>query len=371
MTDEANAVASDATASETVQSDDAIQSTPEVDSKPAASAREAVERAFASVAEPPKTERARDEAGRFTKADDKPTPKADAGPVDPLKADAKPTEPLKAEPPKLTEAKPEPAKPVNVPPGLTKAAQEAWAQTPEAVRADVERRIGELTQGIEGYRQQLEPIRKYVDMAKQHGTTLDSALANYTAMEDMLTRDFVGGVRQLCQNMGVHPAQLVQALTGQQINGVSQPSMETQQLRQTNDALRQEIASLKEQFTGFKSSYEESRSAEMIERFASSHPHFDALRESMGHMLATGFAKDLSDAYEKAVRLNPDVFAKVEAEKAAKAAPQTPAIDPAQTRSKAALSVTGSPPVGSNPSTRKPAGSPREAIDNAFASVGL
>lgn len=376
MTDVANGAPSDGAASETVQPNAPITSTPSTpvveSAKPAVSSREALERAFQSVTEPPKTaaERARDEAGRFAKAEDA---KPDAKPAEAAKPAAAP---VVAKPEGQIEVKPAAKPAIAAPAGFTKAAAEAWAQTPEPVRADVERRITELTQGIEGYKATVEPIRKYVDMAKQHGTTLDAALENYTGMEDLLSRDFVGGVRLLCQNLGFHPAQLVAALTGQQVNGQhGQPSPEVAQLRQYNQSLEQKIAKLEEQFGGFTSTFESTRAADMINRFASdpAHKYFDELRPSISEMLATGYAKDLSDAYEKAVRLNPEVFAKVEADKAAKAAPtlQPATPSPDQTRTKAALSVTGSPPVGSTPNSRKPAGSAREALQNAMAQTGL
>jgi hypothetical protein len=376
MTDEANAPSSNEGVSEIVQPDVQTSNAPALeppqDSKPAASSREALERAFASVTDQPKPESkdrgdGRNDRGQFApKAGDEAKP-ANVKPPEAPKLDAQP----------LEAPKPDAPKPVtgNAPPGFTKAAAEAWGQTPDAVRADVERRLTELTQGIEGYKQQIEPIRKYVDMAQQHGTTLDRALENYVGMEQLLTRDFVGGVRLLCQNMGFHPAQLVAALTGQQVNGAhGQQSPEVAQLRQTNQALEQKIAKLEEKFGGFETNFQDRQVADMIADFKSKpeHKYFDELRESIGQMLATGFAKDLSDAYDKAARLNPEVFAKVEADKAAQAAKlQTPTPDPAQTRKKAALSVTGSPPVGSNPSARKPAGSTREALVNAMAQVGL
>jgi hypothetical protein len=283
---------------------------------------------------------------------------------------------------KLNGQKPAPeVKPVDapVPPmlsGLTKAAQADWAKTPETVRADVERRLGELTQGIEKYKADataFEAVRGFDEMARKSGTTLDKALAAYTGIENKLSTDPVGGMFDICRNIGVDPRQMVHAMV-QAINGGAAPAAQRQGDSPEVAALKAELAAIKGEVSTIGKTFAETQAdarkreaQNAITKFAETHPYFDELGDTIAHMIETKFAKDLPDAYEKAVRLTPEVAAKIEADKAAQAAPKTP--DPAQTR-KAALSVTGSPTVGSHPSERKPAGSAREALQNAFAQVG-
>jgi hypothetical protein len=103
-------------------------------------------------------------------------------------------------------------------------------------------------------------------------------------------------------------------------------------------------------------------------RWESSPPgtrNFDQVSDTIVRMIDTGFASDLSDACEKAVRLNPGVAARIEADRKARLP------DPAQTRQKAQLSITGTPASGSHPMARKPAGSIREALTQAASQVGL
>lgn len=335
-----------------------------VSEKPAASPREALERAFKTVDQPatttakpphPKDENRHADGTFKGKEADPAAGKIKTGSNDP----AKPTE-LKID----TDAKPV----IAAPAGLTKAAQEQWAQTPEAVRADVERRFTELTQGIEKYRaevQAFEPVRKYQDMAQKSGTTLDKALEAYTGIEAVINQDPIRGLIEICRNVGIDPRAAGAALANmQQLPPQQQPPRESAEVA----ALKQELAALKEQVGGVTSTLSKTQAQSMIDKFASDHPHFDELSDSISHMLETRFAKDLQDAYDKAIRLNPEVAAKIEAAKAAQAAPQP---DPAQTREKASKSITGSPSTGSTPATRKPAGSPREALQNAFASMGI
>lgn len=335
--------------------------TPEVTpTEPAKSAREAVERAVARI---------------------------EAEPEKPQQTEAKPAEPERktrnpnhgpdgkfAKKPDAPAAAPAVAQPVitpelKAPPRFAKAAQDAWGQTPEPVRQEVERALTELSQGIEKYKpfvEAFEPIRKYHDMATQSGTTLDRALDAYVGIEQAWRQSPSHGFVAVCRNMGVEPTQMLQAVA-QGLNGAnaSVPRGDSPEVA----ALKQELSQLKEKFgtvektvTESQQQYKQRESQMTVESFAKSNPHFDELATDIAQMLETGYAKDLPDAYGKALRLNPEVSAKIEAAK-------KPAVDPAQTRGKAALSITGSPATGSTPESRKPAGSIRDALNNAMASV--
>lgn len=315
-------------------------STPEVEnSAPAPSTREAIERAMQSVGDAP-TGRARDEAGRFAAN----TPAEGAAvATDPAQVVAAPD---------VVPQVPQP------PARFAKAAQEAWAQAPEAIRTEVIRLEAELTQGIEKYKgaaEAFEPLRRFDEMARQGGTTLDQALSAYTNMENMIRQDPVAGFMEVCRNAGIDPVQMGQALAGQQPSGGASPEVAS---------LKAEIASLRNEINGVGQTLSQRDVMSQVESFAKDNPRFDELSGHISEMLSTGYAKTLQDAYEKAERLQPAPAP----EPALAAVPKTP--DPAQTH-KASLSITGSPANGSNPGSRKPAGSTREALTNAFAQVGL
>ena len=274
-----------------------------------------------------------------------------------------------AEPAQTTEAPQPPATAVAPPARFVKAAQEAWAQAPEIVRAEVARMEQELTQGLQKYKESaeaFEPLREFDAMAKQGGTTLPQALSAYVGMENLLRSDPVKGMVAVCQNLGIDPAQMAQALAGQQSNGGAAPEVAS---------LRAEIAALKQELSGVAGKYQEIELrpvAQQVEEFASKNPLFnyvaDDIAKTIAAQKAAGQKPDLEAAYQAAIALHPTLAA-LAAQTAAPAAPTPTTPDPAQTR-KASLSITGSPSV-SNTSTRKPAGSTREALDSAFASVGL
>lgn len=359
MSDEANtasnavsesAPVNDAAPAQTEQPVEKVQ-----EEKPASSAREAVERAIAKVRAQPdesketeKPSRVRDEAtGKFAKADAKPEAKQ---PVQQQAVD--------------------PASTLKAPPRFAKAAQDAWAQTPEPVRQEVERALNELTQGHQKYKESaeaFEPIRKFHNMAMQSGTTLEKALTAFVGIETAWRQNPAQGFVAVCQNMGVDTRQMLQAVA-QGLQGQPtqvQSSQEVLALRQQLAQFEQKFGTLEKTFTETQQQTKQHDAEKTVEAFAKDHTHFDEVADSIADMLDTGFAKDLPDAYAKAIRLNPEVLAKIEQEK------NTAKPDPAHTREKAAKSITGSPSSGSTPEARKPAGSSREAVSNAFAQLGI
>ena len=322
--------------------------TPEAPAKPeyAQSSREAVARALDMLdkrdAEPeaqePQTERQRDERGRFA----------------PTTAEAADEAEEAVEAPKVeTVAKP--------PRGLSKDAAEAWAQAPEAVRKDVERRFAEMERGIAQYQQEYGPLKEYADMARQHGTTLKQALDNYVGIERLLASDPKTAFERLARNAGVDLA----SMFGGQPEG-----QQAQQDAQTITALRQELAELRRGLQGFQQTYQqteqqraEQAAMQTVQAFAQAHPRLDELSADIAHMLQTGFATSLEDAYEKADRLNP-----------APQLPPAPQPNPqqaAQTRARASLTTNGAPGPGSDPRSRTIPPTANAAVRNAFDRLGF
>lgn len=324
---------------------------PEANAVPSIS--DALSRAFDTVNQTTEQPAAPASEGPARAPDGKFAPKAAETPADGQEPAAAPvTPPVTATPPAR----------------FVKAAQEAWAQVPEVIRTEVARMEAELTQGLQKYKtdaEAYEPLRQFDAMARQSGTTAADAFGAYVNMENMLRSDPVKGMVAVCQNLGIDPAQMAQALSGQQVEGGNSPVVAK---------LEQKIAQLEQKLSGVEQNYQsiELRPVQQqVEEFASKNPLFnyvaDDIAKHVAAQKAAGRTPDLQEAYSAALALHPHLAA-VAAQTAAPAAPTT-TPDPAQTR-KASLSITGSPSV-SNTSTRKPAGSTREALDSAFASVGL
>lgn len=328
------------------------------------SAREALTKAFEKVSADPAAPKA---------------PVAASGDRDPLTGQFKQKAAQAADPNKPAEqvdplAQPQ-APTADAPPArFTKLAQDEWAKASPVLRQEVKRLETELTQGLEKYRtaaEAFEPIRKYDDMARQYGTTVDAALANYVALDHTWAQDPLTAFFQTCDKTKTNPQALIQAAYNAMSGQPQQADPSAQIIRE----LHQKIATLEGSVGQINQTFHQTQEQQAynaklqeVNTFGAERPFFADLIPTMTRLVETGYATDLSAAYDNAVRLNPEISAKIEADKAAKAATTT--TKPNGSNLKASLSITGSPSAGSNPSTSKPAGSPREALERAFNSLG-
>jgi hypothetical protein len=352
MTDEATNVAAEAAAPEVVTETQADAPIREAEPTP----RGAIDRAFAALdGDKPEGAETKEPAKFVAKeateqASNQPD-KADSG----QKADAKPDEPEKtattfSEPPKR----------------FSPDAKAEWAKAPEPVRAEITRAVSELEKGLSEYQQRWEPIKHFDEMARQHGTTIDKAMANYVGIEQKLAADPIAGLSQICDNMGFSLRDVAAHVLGQT------PDQAASATDAANRHLRQEIAQLKQELTGVSTtikSHAEQATLKQIEAFSADKPRFEELADDIAFFLQTGKAQDLQEAYSLAERLNPDP-ARSKAINEAIDAFEPEAAKPAQPR-KGNLSLSGAPSTGSNPATRKPPSTARDALDNAFARIGL
>jgi hypothetical protein len=336
--------------------------TPEkTDDKPEApahskSAREALEKAFA----------AQESKGKETPA--KPAdaaPKPSDGPsrgedgkfaakegAKPAEGEAKPAEAAK------------PAPRIEAPHRYSTEAKTAWDATPDAVKAETHRALSEMEKGIEKYRndaQAYESVRQFDEQARQSGRQLAEVLNDYTGMERLLRENPVAGFERVAQNLGINFRDLAAHVLNQT------PDQQQSRSEQTVLELRRELADLRQQMTGVNSHITQQHQnsiTSQVDAFARENPRFDELSDSIAHMLKTGFATDLADAYSKADRLNPVPQPMTPP---APAAPAPVSLNPAGTRT-----VTGAPSNGSDPSPRAQASSTsRQALERAFAANGL
>lgn len=358
MTDDAMTVAADAVSIPETQASSAPAETSQP-STPEATPRGAIERAFAAMnkeksAEQPATPEAQKTTGRDRNPDGTFKPSDDAQQPKDAKQQDLPTDDAAKVATTFSDA-----------PGRFSAdAKAAWATAPEPVKAEVTRAIKELEGGIHQYQQAFEPYRDFDKQLRANGQTFKEVFDHYTGIEQLLAQDPVKGLDTICRNLGTS----LQSVAAQ-IMGQPQDQQRTQADAYISE-LKNEIADLKKQVGGVTStiqSQQEKALLDKIDAFASDKPRFDELANDIAFFLNSGRTQDLQEAYELAERLNP-------APAVAPAAPAAPAAQsqttPPQTR-KGHLSPSGAPASGSNPANRKPPESPRDALQRAFASVGI
>jgi hypothetical protein len=310
--------------------------------------REAVEKAWAELStDEPETEvveapsddtpsedsgRERDEFGRFKSRE---TPDTDPEPVavpEPIDA-AAPVEPA--------------------PSGFQPSAAADWAKTPESVRADVQRRFSEMEKGITEYRQRFEPLKRYDEMARAGGTSLDVALANYTNIEQTLARNPVEGIDLILRNIGSDVRSFAAHIMGQP---APEANAQVQQMRSQMQAMHQELI-------GYRNQREQSVS-QQVQDFATEHPRFEELSEDIRWLLDTKGAKTLEQAYRKAELLNPIPAAAAHTSAAATSTPEP-------RKPAGSLSIRGAPSSGSNPARASESLSTRDSVARAAATLGI
>lgn len=362
MTEEAMNVAAEAAPMPEAQ----VSSAPAETSQPSAPAeptpRGAIERAFAAMQEKNRTaeqsaQPETQQTGRERNPDGtfKATDAAQQQPKDAQQQVAKPEDAAK---PATTFAE--------APSRFSPDAKAAWATAPEPVKAEVTRAIKELEGGIQQYQQAFEPYKDFDKQLKATGQTFKEVFDHYTGIENLLAQDPIKGLDTICRNLGLSIEQVAAHVLGQ-----PQDQQRTQTDTYINE-LKSEIADLKKQIGGVTTtiqSQQEKALLDQIDAFAAdpAHGRFDELSETITKLLTNGMAPNLEEAYTMADRLNP----------APVVAPPVPAAPAAQQQTaspqtrKGQLSPSGAPASGSNPASRKPPESPRDALQRAFASVGI
>lgn len=311
-------------------------------------------------------------------------------------------QPVKAdsEPVAVKENKPsEGRKIIEAPARFLPRAKELWNNVPHPVREEFDRVMKEAetekTQYVEA-KQFKDELAEYDTMAKQSGTTVKAALQNYVAMEQALRSDPSTGFKQLMQNMGMHPVQVIGHIlraagaTPEQLVSLIQrdpsalTSLAPQQMPQRGqqqqaalppadprvDQLERQLAEMKAQTVA----------AQVIAPFAEEYPEYYDHEDQIAKVLKSGIIEQIHgtglsprDKLEAALfMVAPNIrrsgqSAPAATVQSADAGDATPAVDLRGTKS-----VKGSPSSGADTSSRRKGNMSRnEAIAAAAAELGI
>lgn len=226
--------------------------------------------------------------------------------------------------------------PVGGPPtSWTIKSKAAWEALPEAVRADIVKREGEVQQGLAALRD-YKDLKPYAERAQREGTTIKGALDHYLKMEDLIRRDVGAGLAQIAQNYGLSAPEAAQMFAGlaQKFGGGQAPQpqggQQTAGLPPATDPLMQALAPvmtplmsevnlLKQQL---QARADADRNAQVqslesaIQAFAAKpeNRYFADLEDSIVRLFESGYVKktgnwpaDIQTAYDLAMRMNPEI----------------------------------------------------------------
>lgn len=292
--------------------------------------------------EAPKAERTRNELGQFAKADVAP----------------------EIEQPKIPDADPVQDKPVKVsspvepPKSWSADAITEWSKLSPAVQQAVLKRESEMNEGGQRwseekrrYEETLAPVR---EVAQRNGVDERTGLQRLLAANDYLERDPVSAIQWLANAYGVNLGNIEQTHDRPQVDPVL-------------SQLHNRLSSIENTF--HQSEAEKTQSA--IDAFANApgHEHFADVKVFMGHLLSTGQATDMQDAYDKATWATPSVREKLIAaqtadQQAQRAAKEREAAEKAR---RGAISVNGSPSLGATPAPKRDYETVEDAVRAAYA----
>jgi hypothetical protein len=273
------------------------------------------------------SQRARDDAGRFARAETPEAPEAPAPQVE-------------AQPPR------------RAPSSWKPAAQEAFLKadrgeslTPEEIRIltqEAERRENDFHKGVSEFKNHSERAKAYDQAIAPYQQHLQSlGVDGPTAFKHLIQADYT-----LRTSDPVSKAQYFRQLANQY--GVDL-NIEPQHVDPQTQYLMGQLNELRQQqqlWQNQVATQEQTRANQELTQFATDErPHFDAVRNEMATLLETGSAKSLQDAYEMAVWMRPDIRQTLLDQQRAEA--QRKAMDQAQAQraKSAAVSVKGSSPM--------------------------
>lgn len=206
----------------------------------------------------------------------------------------------------------------NAPQRMTERAKAEWGTTPESVRADVYRMHTEFDGAYKRYKgdhETMKTLRPFERMAKDHGTTLERALTNYTGMEQKLRSDVVGGLDIIVNNLNLRTPDGERLTLRDVAYHILNQSPEQHKLRQNENAQSaqsQQIGQLHQMVSTLASGIQEmqyerqfANTRTAIDRYAEDpkHPRFDELADLIEQEIKLGF--DIDTAYLRADRLRP------------------------------------------------------------------
>lgn len=169
-----------------------------------------------------------------------------------------------------------------------------WANVPNSVKAEVHRLTTEHDAEVKRVSAEWEPVRKYDEMAKQSGTTLDKALEAYVSTEQQLRSNDpatkVAAINRVIQMAGVTPEQYAAFITQ------NPQAARTQAPQPQQPAPDPQYKALEQRLASFETQMAAQKVEPIITSFASAHNDYYSLQEPIAKVLQSGIVDQIYGA---------------------------------------------------------------------------
>lgn len=250
-----------------------------------------------------KLEKPRDEKGKFATKEEEDQPPARAE-----GQEEKP--PVKEEP-----AKPDSDSQVSLnnekaPTSWSPAVREKWGALPEDVRSEIIRREEASANGVRRLHEEYAPIKRFteglapfIQEAHQNGADPGQYIANVLASERGLRnpdpKQRFSVLLNIAEQYGIPLRDIINQSAGQEV--ISAPA--APQYAPVDPAIQQQLQEIQR----FQQETQQNAFRNEIESFRRDKEFFDDVSSIMANLLDSNSAKDLSDAYDQACWVHPEV----------------------------------------------------------------
>jgi hypothetical protein len=271
--------------------------------------------------------------------------------------------------PSRQEPEPEPdAKPAHNPfNSWKKEAQAELAKLPAHVQEMIKDREAQFHKGAEQYRSESQFARRmdkafapHAGYMKELGITPEAAVANLLHTESTLRQGTpqakTAMLQQLAHAYGIDLNQAAGQPFDPRVNQLEQQNHWLNSQHEDHKAAQQHAETQHKQAA--------------IQTFKQTHEHYEAVKPTMALLITKGLAKTVDEAYDKATRMDDEVYGKVQARQleSAKRAQNLQANQAAKAAKAANVSVRGAP---TGVTHARPADTTEQAVRNAMAQHGL
>lgn len=216
--------------------------------------------------------------------------------------------------------KPTPLTDINVPPASWRdAAKGEWANLPEAARQEILKRENDMFEGIAQYKDNaavgktvLNVLQPYMPMMQQYNVNPAQHIDNLMRThQEIITASPEGKAQRLMEIGRQYGIDLVPRGSQQREAAEDEPGSYVDPAVTKLTERFQQIESTQAQINAERHQQRVAEIERSIAEFAAKpeNVHFDLVYAEMSALIGKGLAKDLPDAYAKAVRLNPQAFA--------------------------------------------------------------